>query len=55
MAPGDGADDYNVSNRAVVLTILREEDVERGNAGKVEDVNAVLDGHLMIMILLLIV
>ena len=46
MAPGDGADDYNVSSRAVVLTILREEDVKRGNAGKVEDVNAALDCNL---------
>jgi len=27
-------------------SILGEEDVERGNAGKVEDVNAVLDGNL---------
>ena len=55
MASGDGTDGNNVSSRAVVLTILREEDVERGNAGKVEDVNAVLDGHLMIKILLFII
>ena len=33
-----------------VITVLKEEDVERGNIGKVEDVNGVPDGHPMIII-----
>ena len=48
----DGADGYNVSSRAVILTILKVEDVEGGNTGKVADVQAVPHGNLSIIILL---
>ena len=44
-----------VDGAAVYLDTFTEEDVERGNAGKVKDVNAVPDGHLRIMILLLVI